>query len=112
MGKKALRKLFSGVFYWISEETHNLNKLKINNFNKTNRFVKVGESIIPNRLIAQKLVYLEFFNIFDLSYLLIRPVKTYSISKEKIFDFEQLLKPLNNKNYIRFKAIKKVFYKN
>ena len=164
--KKALRKLFSGVFYWISEETHKLNnsllsknikvqngvfinpgteilpnifskvgglvniddieqevvikpgelinltKLKINNFNKTNRFVKVGESIIPNRLIAQKLVYLEFFNIFDLSYLLIRPVKTYSISKEKIFDFEQLLKPLNNKNYIRFKAIKKVFYKN
>merc|ERR1712087_275133 len=156
--KKALRKLFSGVFYWIPEETHRLkNSLLLQtvkvkngsfilpgtelftntfskvgglvniddieqeviikpgeliNFNKLNRFVKVGESIIPNRLIAQKLVYLEFFNIFDLSYLLIRPVKTYSISKEKIFDFEQLLKPLNNKNYIRFKAIKKVFYKN
>lgn len=164
--KKTLRKLFSGAFYWIPEETHqiknsillktikvnngsfivpgteilpnvfskigglinindvgqelvikpgeliNLTKLRIANFNKTNRFVKVGEAIIPNRLIAQKLVYLEFFSIFELNYLLIRPVKTYSVSKSKIFELEQLLKPSNNKDYVRFKTIKKVFYKN
>ena len=164
--KKALRKIFSGSFYWIPEETYQLNNslllktikvkngvfitpgteilpnifskvgglvnidsieqeliikpgelinltnLQLNNFNKVNRFVKAGESIIPNRLIAQKLVYLEFFDIFELSYLLIRPVKTYSISKAKIFGFEQLLKPSTGKDYVRFKAIKKVFYKN
>ena len=164
--KKTLRKLFSGAFYWIPEETHqikntillktikvnngslitpgteilpnifskvgglvniddieqeivikpgeliNLTKLKLKNFNKTNRFVKVGEAIIPNRLIAQRLVYLEFFNIFELSYLLIRPVKTYSVSKSKIFELEQLFKPSASKDYVRFKTVKKVFYKN
>lgn len=164
--KKTLRKLFSGSFYWIPEETHqqktatlfkarkvkngtyipsgteifpnvfskvgglvyldemeqsvvikpgellNLSKLNLTNFNKSNRFVKPGEVIIPNRLIAQKLVYLEFFEIFELSYVLIRPVTTYSISKAKSFAFEHLFTPSTARNYVRLKAVKRVFYKN
>ena len=93
-------------------ELINLTKLKVKVTNKVNRFVKPGEAIIPKRLIAQKLVYLEFFEIFEFSYLLIRPVKTYSISKAKSIAFEQLFKPFTTQGYARLRVIKKVFYKN
>lgn len=164
--KKSLRNIFSGLIYWIPEETHsledsdlewlqtfqrsrmvvsgtevlpgifskvggfvhidelnhelvikpgelfNVSTLEQTHISKTNRFVKPGQEIIPDRLIAQHLVYLEFFNIFDDSYLLIRPVTTYAISKEKAFNLQHLAIPAKTNRLVQIKAIKRIFFKN
>ena len=93
-------------------ELINLTNLKLNGFNKTNRFIKAGDTIIPHRIFAQELVYLEFFKFFEFSYLLIRPVKRYVISKEKSFSLKQLQFPPLAKPYLNLKMVKRVFYKN
>nr|WKK50207.1 RNA polymerase beta'' subunit [Ochrosphaera neapolitana] len=93
-------------------ELFNVSNIRSKNFAKNNRFIKPGEVLIPNRLIAQSLVYVEFFNIFELSYMLIRPVKTYSISKTKSFYLEHKFFPeANPEKNIRVKVVKKFFYK-
>nr|YP_010930369.1 RNA polymerase beta'' subunit [Ochrosphaera neapolitana]WKK50097.1 RNA polymerase beta'' subunit [Ochrosphaera neapolitana] len=94
-------------------ELFKISNITIKNFAKNNRFIKPGEAIIPNRLIAQSLVYIEFFKIFEVSYMLIRPVKTYSLSKVKSFYLEHKFFPeANSQKPIRIKIVKKFFYKN
>ena len=93
-------------------ELFNLTKLKIQILDKSNRFIKPSEYIIPKKIIAQKLVFLEFFEILEDEYLLVRPVTTYFIPRKKSFSLKHLLFSTNAKKYFRLKIIKKIFFKN
>jgi len=164
--KRNTKEIFSGYFYWIPEETHqvkstfnihslkvkngtfvkskteilpniytkesgllqvdfsehkltikpgelfNISDLKFDNAFKSNRFVKPGEYIIPNKIIAQRLVYLDFFTTLENQYLLVRPVTTYSIPRKKSFSLEHMFLTTPSKKYLRLKIIKKIYYKN
>ena len=93
-------------------ELFNLSNLKIETFDRSNRFVKPGEYIVPGKVIAQRLTYLEFFEIFDTEYLLARPVTTYFIPRKKSFSLEHVLFSNTPQKYLRLKIVKKIFYKN
>nr|YP_010596512.1 RNA polymerase beta'' subunit [Chrysotila carterae]WAK83148.1 RNA polymerase beta'' subunit [Chrysotila carterae] len=79
------------------------------NFPRVNRFVKKGEYIFENRVVAQSLIYLDFLNTV---YVLVRPVKSYSISKVKSFSIGTSFFPDSSKATIRLKPVKRMFYKN
>ena len=72
-------------------------KLKIQNLDKSSRFIKPSEYIIPKKIIAQKLVFLEFFEILEDEYLLVRPVTTYFIPRKKSFSLKHLLFSTTNR---------------
>tara|TARA_B110000444_G_scaffold257888_1_gene297410 strand:- start:2391 stop:6188 length:3798 start_codon:yes stop_codon:yes gene_type:complete len=76
-----------------------------------NYFIKPGEKIIGN-IIAQKLCYSEYIEINNLSYLLIRPVQTYKVPREKGFFLEHLFFPKNVHQNIKLKTVKRIFFKN
>jgi DNA-directed RNA polymerase subunit beta' len=76
-----------------------------------NRFVKPGESIMPN-MITQRLVYLEYISINKSNYLLVRPVKSFTVSKEKGFNIDYIFFPKNSERFIKIKTVKRIFYKN
>jgi len=163
---KNSKEMFSGILYWIPEETHRVsntvrNSIKVTNgsfiekdteiltgifskaagfveinkesneliikpaelfllkgetvpkLNKTNQFVKAGQQILPN-IVAQTLVYLEFISVNEVHYLLVRPVKTYNIPREKEFSLKNSFFPEKKKknNNIKLKTVKRIFFKN
>jgi|APCry1669189034_1035192.scaffolds.fasta_scaffold00019_16 DNA-directed RNA polymerase subunit beta' len=88
----------------------------IKNLEEKNRleeltFIKPGELIIDN-IIAQKLCYIEFIEIDNLSYILIRPVEVYKIPKEKGFVLEQTFFRTNLHQTLKIKTVKRIFFKN
>ena len=89
-----------------------INKLEKSFANKSSRFLRPGESLIEDRIIAQRLAYLEFSEIKNFQYLLIRPVKTYSIPRVKSFALAQNFFPTLSKKYLRIKVVTRIFYKN
>ena len=93
-------------------ELYDINELKLPNFENYSRFVKPGEFIIPGKVIAQRLVYLEFLEIFGNKYLLVRPVKTFSIPREKPFLLQQDAIPKFGANYLKVKPVTRIFYRN
>lgn len=93
-------------------ELYDINELKLPSFENYSRFVKPGEFIIPGKVIAQRLVYLEFLEIFGNKYLLVRPVKTFSIPREKPFYLQQDSVPKIGADYLRVKPITRIFYRN
>ncbi len=93
-------------------ELYDINELDLPNFENYSRFVKPGEFIIPGKVIAQRLVYLEFLEIFGSKYLLVRPVKTYSIPREKPFLLQQDSIPENGTKCLRAKPVTRIFYRN
>ena len=50
-------------------------------FDKSDRFVKPGNFIVPGKIIAQQLVYLEFFELNEKQYILARPVQVFEVKK-------------------------------
>jgi len=79
---------------------------------KSSRFLKPGEFLIKNRIIAQRLAYLEFPEVLDLQYLMVRPVKTYLIPRVNSFALAQNFLPKRSKKYLRIKVVTRIFYKN
>ena len=77
-----------------------------------NRFIKPGEFIIPNQIIAQHLTYLEVVEIKGTSYLLARPVKTYSIARTKAPTLEHKFFPYAKKKHLYLRTVKRIFYRN
>lgn len=161
---KNIKKVFSGILYWIPEETHILNYSLINsllikpntiikagteiwpgmfstigglvqldtvsqelviksgelfliNGEQTKRrfeqncFIKPGEFIIDN-LIAEKLCYVEKLKLSGIFYLLVRPVQSFYIPREKGFFIESLTFPTKKEQKIYLKTVKRIFYKN
>jgi len=78
---------------------------------KTNGFVKPGEIIIDN-IIAQKLSYVEFININNVEYVLVRPVQRYRVPREKGFVLNHNFFPAIDKQNLKIKTVKKIFHKN
>ena len=81
------------------------------NFSTSNRFIKPGEVIVPNKILAQKLSYLEFIRIDELWYVLVRPVHIYKVPKLKSPNLTHLFFP-NCKNSNKIQLVKRFFYKN
>ena len=164
--KKNIKKIFSGYFYWVPEETYLINPplvdlkkeiqsglliqqgteilqdtfsktsglLQINNltqeltikpgelFNitdldtqflpKSGQFIKPGDFIVPKKVIAQRLTYIELIKTEKNTYLLARPVVTYSIPKVNPFSVNHIFFPANSEKYFRIKIVKKFLLKN
>ena len=120
-GTEILSNVFSkkGGFVQINEITQELTikpgelfKINAGAIDKTNRFVKPGEFIVPGQIISQRLCFLEFIKIRECDYILIRPVKTYIIPRERSFSLKHCFFPKPSNQHLRIKAIKKVFLKN
>lgn len=94
-----------GELFKISEFTNK-------DFDHSNRFVKPGEFIIPDKIIAQRLVFLEFLEKSGHLYILARPVTIYSVPREKYLEIKQTFLPKDSKEHVRLKIVKRVFYKN
>jgi len=94
-----------GELFKISEFTNK-------EFDHSSRFVKPGEFIIPDKIIAQRLVFLEFLEKSGHLYVLARPVVTYSVPREKYIKIKQTFFPKNSREHVRLKIVKRVFYKN
>ena len=74
-------------------------------------FVKPGEFIL-NNLIAEKLCYVELIDISGFSYLLVRPVQTFHVSREKGFLLEHRFFSPSGGQHIKLKTVKRIFFKN
>ncbi len=81
-------------------------------FDKSDRFVKPGNFIVPGKIITQQLVYLEFFELNEKQYILARPVQVFEVPKEEDLSLSQSFFPYNSHEHIKLKVIKRVFYKN
>ena len=92
-------------------ELFKFDKNKLSSLDKVNGFVKPGEEIIDG-IIAQKLTYIEFIQLNKLDYILARSVEIYNVPREKGFTLQHSFFPNINKNNIKIKTIKKIFYKN
>lgn len=93
-------------------ELFKINESTTPNLERVNRFVKPGEAIIPGKLAAQRLVYLEFLDVSGQPYVLARPVTVYKVPREKYLEIEQAFLPDSSHFYIKLKIVKRVFYKN
>ena len=60
---------------------------------RINGFVEPGNPII-NNIFAQKLTYIEFVEVNNIEYVLIRPVQKYKVAREKEFFLNQNFHPL------------------
>ena len=88
------------------------NNLEKDCTSKSNRFLKPGEFLIKNRVVAQRLAYIEFSESLEPGYLIVRPVKTYSIPRVNSFALSQNFFPAISKKYLRVKVVTRIFYKN
>ena len=79
--------------------------------NLKNKFIKPGQVII-REIIAQRLVYLDFLKFQEKFYLLIRPVISYIIPREREFFLKYTFCPLYKKKILNFKIIKRLFFDN
>jgi len=93
-------------------ELFKINESIIPNLDRSDRFVKPGEIIIPGKLTSQRLVYLEFLEILDRPYILARPVTVYKVPREKYLEIEQSFSPASSQSHVKLKIVKRVFYKN
>ena len=93
-------------------ELFKLSEGSIKNFDQSNRFVQPGDFIIPNKIIAQRLVFLEFLERLGNLYVLVRPVTVYSVPREKYLEVKQTFLPIKSKEHVKLKIVKRVFYKN
>lgn len=89
-----------------------INKSEKSFSDQSSRFLRPGEFLVKDRVIVQRLAYLECQENYDLSYLIIRPVKTYSIPRVKSFALAQNFFPNISKEYLRIKIVTRIFYKN
>ncbi len=87
-------------------------KINASIVDQTNRFIKPGEFLINEKIVSQRLCFAEFIKIRECDYMLVRPVKTYTIPRERSFSFKHCFFPKPSNQHIRIKAIKKVFLKN
>ena len=74
-------------------------------------FIRPGEIIFDN-LIAEKLCYVELLDVAGLSYILVRPVQSFQVPREKGFLLEHLFFPANPNQNIKLKTVKRIFFKN
>ena len=74
-------------------------------------FVRPGE-IILNNLVAEKLCYVEPIEFVGLAYILVRPVQSFQVPREKGFLLEHLFFPTNPSQNIKLKTVKRIFFKN
>ena len=88
-----------------------INTKKFTSIDRINGFIEPGTKIFGNT-IAQKLVYVEFLEINTFDYILIRPVKTYTVPREKEFFLDHNFFPYANKQNIKIKTVKQIFFKN
>ena len=93
-------------------ELLSINKLDKLFVNKSERFVKPGEFLIEDRVVVQRLSYVEFFDTSEFQYLMVRPVKTYHIPRVNSFALAQNFFPTIAKKYLRIKIVTRIFYKN
>ena len=93
-------------------ELLSVNKLEKTFVNKSARFVKPGEFLIKDRVVVQRLAYLEFLEMPEFQYLMVRPVKTYHIPRVNSFALAQNFFPTISKKYLRIKIVTRIFYKN
>ena len=93
-------------------ELLSINKLDKLFVNKSARFVKPGEFLIENRVVVQRLAYVEFLDASEFQYLMVRPVKTYHIPRVNSFALAQNFFPTISKKYLRIKIVTRIFYKN
>ena len=66
---------------------------------------------MPN-IISQRLVYLESVILNEQNYLLVRPVKSFKVPREKGFDINHLFFPAVFVKDIKIKTVKRIFFKN
>lgn len=78
---------------------------------RANKFVHPGQPILPN-IISQRLVYLESIILNEQHYLLVRPVKSFKVPREKGFDINHLFFPAIFVKDIKIKTVKRIFFKN
>ena len=74
-------------------------------------FFKPGEFILPN-LVAEKLCYVELLEISGFSYLLVRPVQTFQVPREKGFQLEHRFFRTETGQSIKLKTVRRIFFKN
>jgi DNA-directed RNA polymerase subunit beta' len=76
-----------------------------------NVFFKPGE-VILDKIIVQKLSYVEMVSITDTIYLFIRPVIVYNVPRKKGFSLQHLFFPITSKQCLKIKTIKRIFFQN
>tara|TARA_B100000683_G_scaffold8301_1_gene9050 strand:- start:9057 stop:12851 length:3795 start_codon:yes stop_codon:yes gene_type:complete len=94
-----------------SGELIKINDKKFASIDRINGFVEPGEKIFGNT-IAQKLVYVEFLEINTIEYILVRPVEIYTVPREKEFFLNHNYFPYANKQNVKIKTVKQIFFKN
>ena len=94
-----------------SGELFAINDDRIKKAFEQSSFVKPGEFIL-NGLVAEKLCYVEQIDISGFSYLLVRPVQTFHVPREKGFLLEHRFFSTSDDQHIKLKTIKRIFFKN
>ena len=92
-------------------ELFKIENTKFEELDCINGFVKPGEKIIEN-VMAQQLAFIEFIEINSVNYILVRPVQTYKVPREKGFILTHNFFPYLDKQNLKLKTIKKIFVKN
>ena len=122
-GTEILPNIFSKIsgYVFINEVTGEISikpgeflELKTSDFDPDilqDQFIQPGESILSNKLFAQKLIYIQFIDLFNKKFLFIRPVQTYEIPREKTLFFDQHFLPTKSKAHLQLKLVKRVLYK-
>jgi DNA-directed RNA polymerase subunit beta' len=87
-----------------------LDDINKNNTIEDNIFVKPG-TLILNKILAQKLVYLELIEINKTKYIFLRPVFTYKVSPDKGFKLEFSFFPRLLYRYVTIRTVKRIFLK-
>ena len=81
--RRKTKNIFTGVLYWIPEETHNITSLEIERF-KDGQFVKKGSNVLPN--IVTKIDGITHIDEVS-SELIIKPGELYQLNNETaLFD--------------------------
>ena len=88
-----------------------INSKEFDSIDRINGFAEPGD-IIFGDTIAQQLVYVEFLEINNLEYILIRPVKIYSVPREKEFFLNHNFFPFTDRQSIKIRTVKRIFLKN
>nr|YP_010736116.1 RNA polymerase b''-subunit [Phaeocystis rex]WEL35976.1 RNA polymerase b''-subunit [Phaeocystis rex] len=92
-------------------ELFKVNSVAYNSLERINGFVEPGNEIMGG-IIAQKLVYIEFFELHNIEYVLVRPVQKYKVAREKEFFLNQNFFPHPQNQNFKIKTVKKIFLKN
>jgi DNA-directed RNA polymerase subunit beta' len=74
-------------------------------------FVKPGKKIFKD-IYAQKLSFIEAIEIKNTFYLLVRPVTTFKVPREKGFFLEYLFFPSTAKRGLKLRTVKRIFFRN